>query len=151
MNEKSEVELFALPLHPGMPCREERHIFTWCVGEQPHDLGPIGTGRPVTSLKVDEEQHCSHRETLEILPLYNLLLLLPLPCYSSAEPRGTHEAPAARQRRKRGRGRSCSRPSTVCRRKLDSVTPYTLQRARSAQRLPLYDWLYKIKTLILMS
>lgn len=138
MNEKGEVELFALPLHPGVPCRKGRHVSTRCVGEQPHDLGPMGTGHPVTPVKGDEEQHCSHRETLEILPLNDLLL--PLPCYSSAEPQGTHEAPTAKQRRKRGRGRSCSCLSTVCRRKLDSATAYTLQRARSAQRLPSYNW-----------
>lgn len=69
MNEKGEVELFALPLHPGVPCRKGRHVSTRCVGEQPHDLGPMGTGHPVTPVKGDEEQHCSHRETLEILPL----------------------------------------------------------------------------------
>lgn len=93
MNEKSEVELFALPLHPGVPGRKERIALTRCVGEQPHHSGPTGTGHPVTAVEVDEEQHCRHRETLEILPFHDLFLLLPLPCYSSAKPQGTHEAP----------------------------------------------------------
>lgn len=49
------------------------------------------------------EQHHRHRETPEILPLYHLLLLLLLPCYSSAKHQEHMKLPA-RHRRQRGRG-----------------------------------------------
>lgn len=100
MNEKSEVDLFALPLHPGMLHGKESHALTRCVEEQPHDLGPIDIEHLVTTVKVDEEQHCSHRSTIEILTLYDLLLLLQLPYYSSAKTRGTHEGPCQTEKEK---------------------------------------------------
>ena len=103
MNEKDEVNLFPLPL-PGMSYMMATHVLTGYVGEhhlnpklhQSHNMGCSDTGHQVTLVKADEGQHRSHRKTLEILPLPDLLLLLlplPLPCHGSAMPWGTREVP----------------------------------------------------------
>lgn len=74
MKEQSEAELcLACPsrcaTQEGKPCSHKV-----CWGAAP-SLGHSDTGHPVTPVKVEEEQHCSHREALEILPFYSLLLL----------------------------------------------------------------------------
>lgn len=60
------------------------------------------------------------------------------PATALQSPREHMKIPA-RQRRKRGRGRSCGCLSMVCRRKLDFYSLH-LTEERSAQRLPLYNW-----------
>ena len=123
MNEKDEINVFALPL-PRMSYMVARHFLTGHVGEhllnprlhQSRDMQSSDTGHPVTLVKADEEHHCDLRKTLETLPLRDLLLLLPIPCHDSAKPCGTHQIPtlpqrgwleATRQRRKRGKHKHC--------------------------------------------
>lgn len=137
MNEKDEAKLFPLLL-PGTSCMMARDVLMGYVGE--HHLNPnlhhshstwcSDTGHHITLVKADEGRHCSNRRTLEILPLYDILL--PLLCRSSAKPWETDEASTLLQRGCRPPGREgrgeevstaaapCSR--TLCRRKLDSTT-----------------------------
>lgn len=92
-----------------------RHVLKGYIGylnpklHQSHDMESSDTEHQVTLIKADEGQYHSHRKTLEILEIHNLLL--PLPPYGSAKPWGTREVPTlppdGEERGGRGTCRGC--------------------------------------------